>query len=123
MILDAEDTYTDFNLSGHNNDSFQRVYDTADNIINESFNTTRDQKDQMIGEDGEVEADEAWESMIKGGYSAIKLTGGSFALIYSVLYVTQDVLGFPPLFTTLALTVIVIAVVFGLIYMVFRFRG
>ena len=121
IITDADNNYNDFNLTAGENAEFAGVYAEAANIINETYNIAEGVKNETLG--GDVDEDESWDSMIKGGYSAIRLVTGSFGLTVSILREIQNVLGFPSYFIDVAFAVMVILVIFALIFLIFRFKG
>jgi len=121
IITDADNNYDDFNLTSDENAEFAGIYAEAGSLINETYNTAEGIKNETLG--GNVDEDESWDSMIKGGYSAIRLVTGSFGLTVSILREIQEVLGFPSYFIDVAFAIMVILVIFALIYLIFRFRG
>lgn len=123
MIVDTDNNYDDFNLTSDESSSFTNLQTRANEILNTTDEMTEEQKNEIIGSNGSVESDAAWESMIKGGYSAIKVTSGSFGLANDALGTVQEELKFPSYFKNAAFGIIVLLVVFALIYMVFRYKG
>ena len=121
MILDVEQNYDEFNMSSAENDSFAAIYSNAQDILDETYDTAEGVKNKTLG--GELDETTTWESMLTGGYSAIRLVTGSFGLITAVLTTISDEVGIPPYFITVAFTIVVILVIFGLIYLIFRFKG
>lgn len=121
MILDADDNYDDFNLSSAETDSFSAIYGDASEILNDTYELSEGVKNDTLG--GELDETSTWESMLTGGYSAIRLVAGSFGLITAILTTLSEEIGIPPYFITAAFTIMVIVIIFSLIYLIFRFRG
>lgn len=119
MSADVSDTY---NVS-MNDSSFNDVNEDASDILDEMYETSDSQKDKLIGEDGDVEESSAWESMITGAYSAVRLLSGSFSLVGGVLTSVSQEIGIPSYFVTAAITVVAILISFAIIYLLFRFKS
>ena len=114
MLNDMNTLYADegVNLS---DDDFTEVYDTMDDM----YDITNNAKDDTLG--GEVEEDESWSSMTKGAYSAVRLVSGSFKLFTDITNAIARKLGIPEFIITIAFIAFSISIIFGLVYMIFRF--
>jgi len=109
---------TNYDISTNATNEFNSTY----KMLNETYQLSQNMKEDVTG--GEVEGGEqSWESMVRGGYSAVRLIGNSFILVGSVLSDIMGVIGLPEEFHVFAMTAIVILVIFSIIYMVFRFKG
>ncbi len=114
MFEDMINTY-DINET---TDRFDDVY----NITGDLYDISQDMKNDTIS--GEVEgADQSWESLVKGAYSAITLVTGSFNLIGKIVDDVAEEIGVPPLFRKVAMTILLVAIIFAIIYLVFRFKN
>jgi len=99
-------------------DEFSNIY----NVSNEMYDISEDMRDKTL--DAETQgADESWESLVKGGYSAIRLVGGGFVLVGGFAAEIQKQLGIPPFIIDFGLIVLSILIISGIIFMVFRFKG
>lgn len=113
--IDTYDINTTITSEGAN---FSDVYDTIDS----TYNLSQDMKAQTL--EGDLEGgDESWESMAKGSYSAVRLIKNSFSLIGDILDAVARQIGIPSFFIKAAMTAIAIIIIFGIIYLVFRFKG
>ena len=90
-------------------------------IIEDMYNDTTDQKEDVFG--GDIEEDDALDSAIKGGTSALKLLTSPIRITSTIVGDVQEKIA-PAvdirLYFTTALTVVV---TFGLIYLFFRIRS
>lgn len=119
-ILWITDTSNNYNVN-MTDENFDAVFGNATQIIDESYDISQSVKDDTFG--GDVEQTLAWESMITGAYSAIRLVSRSFGLIGNTLMAVSTAVGIPPFFITAGLAIMVILVIFALIYLVFRFQN
>ena len=118
MVSDADSNYDQFNLTADENTTYATVYGLSNQIVNESYTISQDVKDQTLG--GEVSTTDTAESMLRGGFSAVRLIKNSFSLIGNMFTFVAKEVGVPAYFISLALTVIVISIVFALIYLIFK---
>jgi len=118
--LVINDIQTSYNTT-ITDDDFSTINAQANKILNDSYTISESAKDKTFG--GEVTEVTAWESMLTGAYSAISLVSGSFILVGDVLNSVARKVGIPPIFIAAAITLMVISVIFGLIYLIFRFKG
>ena len=92
------------------------------NIIDNVYDQAQEAKGKTM--DGATEGeDTTWESMVKGGYSAIRFVKESFALVGDIFDSIAKSMGIPTLFINVAMSILIIAIVFATIYLVFRFKN
>lgn len=116
MILnDLNNSYSDQNIN-LSDDDFGDVYNTID----EMYDVAENSKDDALG--GDITEEESWSSMTKGSYSAIRLITGSFKLFTDITNAIASKLGIPQFITQAAFIAFSITIVFGLIYMIFRYN-
>lgn len=113
-VGNLEDNY---NVS-MSDDKLGNISSQATTILASTYNISQGQKDQVMG--GEVSTEDSWSSMIKGGYSALRLITGSFSLVGNTIYAIASALNVPTFFITALLTILTIAIIFSIIYIVFR---
>ena len=112
-VIDTYDINTTTDDAGFNN-----VYNT----INETYDISMDMKNETL--DAETEGgDESWESLVKGGYGAVRLIRNSFVLANDMLHAISLHLGIPQFIVDVAIIAITICIIFAIIYLVFRFKG
>ena len=115
IIGDVVDTYDVVNASTSDfdgiNDTFVTILDVTEEIRNKTF-------------DVPVEGtDESWTSLVKGSYNALRKIPTLFTAAGSILKIIQEKVGIPPILFDMTITILVISVVFGIIHLVFRFKG
>lgn len=120
IISDVDNNYDEFNLSTSENDSFNTLNTKANSIVNDLYSDSKSINQKVSGEDGEVEDEDKWESMVKGAYSAVLLIPKSFGLIDATAGVIEGELGINPIFRLLLFTAIVFMVGITLVYLIFR---
>lgn len=113
IIADLNSNY-EFAGTNISTDEFSTVYDTTDEI----YNLSQDMKDSVIGT--EVEEDATEDSMFKGVYKTLRFVQNSFSLVGDIINAIAETIGIPSFFITLALAALAIAIVFALIYIIFR---
>lgn len=114
LIIGDINTNYDFAGTNISTDEFGDVYDTT----NEIYNLSQDMKDGVFGDD--IEEDDTADSMFKGGYKTIRFIRESFSLVGDIINAVSMELGSPSFFVTLALAGLTIAIVFGIIMIIFR---
>lgn len=106
----------DVNTTNDSGGSFSEVY----NLTDEMYDLSVDFKNETLA--AEIEGgDQSWESLIKGGYSALGLIPTSFKLVGNILNAISKELGIPRFFVDGAVIALIISIVFSVIYMLFRF--
>lgn len=114
-ILVFGNVINNYDVNVNNSELFGDVY----NKINETYELSQDMKNKTLG--AEVEgSDQSWESLIKGGYGATRIVKQSFELVGSILEAIIGKLGVPTMFFHAAMSALTIAIIFAVIYMVFR---
>lgn len=108
------DGYEAVNLS---DDDFGGVYDKIDEI----YGITNDAKNHTLYDDIEGGSD-SWESMTKGSYSALRLVSGTVPLFFNITTTVATKIGVPPFLVNVAYIAFLITIIFGIIYMIFRFK-
>ena len=121
-VLIVQDAVTEYELN-ITTDEFSDVYDTA----NDMYDIGKGMKEDVL--EGEIEGgDESWESMTKGGYSAISFFRSTFSIFGQILEALAKQLGFGDdenvsnIFTLTFTIILTILGIFAIIYMVFRFQ-
>lgn len=112
MVSDLSRNYDDVNMS---TEEFDGTFD----YIDEMFEITADAKEATL--DGDTSDTDSWESMTKGSYSAVRLVKGSFGLFSNVSGSVAAKLQIPLAFTKIAFIAFSIAIIFSIVYMIFRF--
>lgn len=113
IIGDLNNSYQGVGANVSTSD-FGDVYDTTDEL----YNISNDMKNSVLG--GDVDEDSTEDSMFKGAYKAVRFTRESFGLVGDIINSIANVLPIPAPFVALALTAIVILVIFAFIYLIFR---
>ena len=112
MITDINDNY-DLNVS---DDKFKGVYDKVDEV----YGIQQDAEEKTLG--AEIEGGtESWESMTTGSYSSVRLMTGTFPLFTNITYTIADELSIPPFIPKIAIFAFFITVIFGVVYLIFRY--
>jgi len=114
MIADLNSNYDDVNVS---DDKFAGVY----NKVDEVYGIQQDAGEKTLGAEIEQANDETWESMTKGSYSAVRLMSGTIPLFTNITSTIAMELGVPPIVPKVATIAFLITLIFGIIYMIFRF--
>lgn len=114
IIGNFNENYDDAMQSNISTSEFGSVYDTTDNI----YNLSQDMNDGIFG--SEVDEDATEDSMFKGVYKTLRFTQNSYSLVGDIIGAVATEVGIPRFFVTLALTALTIAIIFGLIYLIFR---
>lgn len=95
---------------------FGDTYDTIDDM----YNISQDQKSFVLG--AELDEDNIVDSSYKGTFGAVRLVKNTFKLFGNIVNDIADVLHVPTFFITFLMTAITIAVIFGIISVVLRFK-
>ena len=98
------------------NDSSQ--WENLTKVVNETYGISEDMDSNALG--GDIESDGILGSMLKGSYKALKSVRNTFSLFTGVIHVIADELNIPSFFVTTAITIMVLAVMFALIYLFMR---
>ncbi len=114
MITDMNDNYDDVNMS---DDKFGGVYEKVDEV----YGIQQDAQDDTLGGEIEQADDETFESMIKGSYSAVRLMTGTIPLFANITGTVASELGVPAFVPKIAIIAFMITLIFGLIFLIFRF--
>ena len=97
---------------------FSSAYDS----INETYDLSQDVKDETLDAETSGE-DESWESLVKGAYSGVRLVRNSFGLAYDMIHLIARQVGIPLFLVDAAIIALTVAILFAIIYLVFRFKG
>lgn len=113
MIADANNNYNlDLNES-----EYSEVYETID----ESYNLSQSMKESSVG--GEIDDSEAWESMTKGSYSAVRqVITTPVSLTGSIMQTLAIKLGINPVYVKAGLVILTLAVIFAIIALFMRYK-
>ena len=99
--------------------NFSAVY----NLINDTFNLSQEAKADTLYSDIEG-ADESWNSMLKGAYKAVKFVAvDAPPLLYAIIFHIFVALHLPPFLAHILVIGFWISILFGIIYLFFRFKG
>ena len=98
--------------------NFSSVYQKVDEI----YDTSQDVKEEALGTEI-VGGATAWDSMITGGYKAIKLVYNSFDIVGDIIDAVIRELGLPPFVGTYAVMALLFTLLFSVMFMIFRFKG
>lgn len=90
------------------------------NTIDKMYNISQDQSGAVIG--GGLESDDITESSYKGTLTAVRLVRGTFDLVGNMINDISNVLGIPTFFIKFALAALTVAVIFGIITIILRFK-
>ena len=113
---DAEgDTfYTFYNITVDESE-----FDLLPENISRIYGVSKDAKTDISEQDIEVAS--GWESMLTGGYSALKTFFTSFGIAGDIIMAVGKAIGIPSFFLEFAAICFMIIVIFTVIYMLFRF--
>lgn len=100
-----------------NTSDFDDTYD----VIDDMYDISEGMKDDTIA--AEVEGGEqTWEKMTKGPYEAVRLLKETFRLVGAIIHDLANTLDVPPQFFQFALVSLSFFVVFGVVYLVMRYK-
>jgi len=108
-------------MADHYDVEYESEFGTVYQTVKDTENLTKEQKEMVIG--GDIEEDDALDSAIKGGTSAVKLLTSPIRI---VTLIAEDIESEtkPALDISLYVKVtITILVIFSLIYLFFRIRS
>ena len=115
-VLMIADINSNYNTTIGNDENFNSTYTLSNRMLSETNKTTQDMQEKML--DSDVSTTDTISSMLKGGFSAIRLVKNSFGLVNSLLHNIASALDIPTFFVGAAFTIILILVVFTIIYLV-----
>ena len=115
-ISDVNHNYEGIIDNNISTSKFNSTYDTA----NTMYNLSQDQKDAVLG--GEVSETNFVDSSYKGAYTAIRMISGSFGLIGGIINAIAIELSIPGYMVAFAMAAITIAIIFGIISLILRFK-
>jgi len=117
MITDINNNYGSMGVN-ISDDDFTEVYDTSQDI----YEISAGAKEATL--EGEIEGGStSWESMIKGSYSALRLIRSSFTLFTNITNAVAKKIGIPEFIVSIAFTIFALLIIFGIIYMLFRYKS
>ena len=116
IIGDINSNYHDVMDENISTADFGDTYDTIDDM----YNISQDQKSFVLG--AELDEDNIVDSSYKGTFGAVRLVKNTFKLFGNIVNDIADVLHVPTFFITFLMTAITIAVIFGIISVVLRFK-
>ena len=111
------DMINNYNLNSSQDLASSEVFNITQNMYDETISM----KDETLAAELEGE-DQTWDSMIKGGYSAVRLIKNSFGLVGGLIGAVGKTFHIPEEITIVAIVAIVLTIIFGIIYLVFRFK-
>lgn len=110
LAIDANTIYgTDINASEYGGD-----YST----LNETYSIATGQKQQLFGDP--IDTQDTPNSLVSGGYSAIRLLGGSFSTVGTIVWSLITKYPIPTFFGSVAIIAFVGLVSWGILLLVFR---
>ena len=99
------------------------VNDTKFNLLPDNYSkiyeVSSEEKTAITEQD--IDVDTGWESMLTGGYSALKTFLKSFSIAGEIIMGVGLAIGIPVFFLEFAAICFMIVVIFTIIYMLFRF--
>ena len=115
MILDdIQENYPSTNVS---TDKFSGVYNKIDDITNIADVAQNKTLVENIDESN------AAESMIRGSYSGITMITGTIPLFMNITNTISQEIGVPPIVPKVAMIAFGIFIIFGIIYLIFRYKA
>lgn len=93
-------------------------FSDINNATQQLYDDSQSMKDSLIG--GEVDQQNTLDSMYLGSYRSMRLVTGSFGIVGNIINTVAVKIGIPAPFITIAFTALVIAMIFGIIYLIFR---
>jgi hypothetical protein len=95
-------------------DDFEEINTATQQLYGDS----QEMKDNLVG--GEVDQQNTLDSMYLGAYRSLRLVTGSFSIVGNIINTVAIKVGIPAPFVAIAFTALIIAVVFGILYIIFR---
>jgi hypothetical protein len=89
----------------------KKIYDDTTIIKNETIRADVEGSDQSI------------DSIVKGGYKAVKLVPDSISLINKIVNSIVKEIGIPTEFLLFFMSAVMITIIFAVIYLIFKFKG
>jgi len=130
FIHDVENSYSDENVSmgidEYINETYFITTDTrvdsneALELSNTSYKLGKDIQGRMF--DKEVDESDTESSLFIGAFSVIRLIPTSINLIGNVMNEIAKEVGIPPIFIQIGFSALVILVIFGIIFLIFRVK-
>jgi len=131
LVNDVEISYSDDNvnmeLDIYINDTYksatgnQITSDVKGFVGNESYDLSKDMQGRMF--DKEVDEEDTESSMFSGSFSVIRLITTPARLINSVINQVAIQLQIPPVFVQYGFAALIISMIFGVIFLIFRVKG
>lgn len=116
--LFVQDLNTNYGDSGVNisTSKFNSTYNNIDSM----YNVSQDMKNFTYG--NELSTSNIVDSSYQGAYSAVRVMFGTFGLVSAIIYDISITLGIPSVLVVFAIVALTISVIFGLIYIILRFK-
>ena len=105
-------------FNGTTGESSDSVFD----VIKDINKTTSELQGKIITDDEGFSAIAAVDALFGGAYTAVKLIGSSFSLVNAIIGQVSSTIGLPPFIGATIFIIMVLAVVFTIIYLMFRFK-
>lgn len=99
-----------------NQSSFATIYQNATKVLG----IADDQRGAVLDE--EVDASLSWEGLVLGSYKAIRFVKEGFSLTGQIFTQIAEDLDIPAYWVTIGMSALLVLVLFGLIYLIFRFK-
>ncbi len=131
FVHDVETSYSDDNvdmgLDQYINETYFTTTDTRvdsgedPQLSNTSYELGKDIQGRMF--DKEIDDTDTESSMFSGSFSVIRLIPTSINLIGNVMNQVANEIGIPEIFVQIGFSAIVIMVIFGIIFLIFRVKA
>lgn len=119
FVNDVEDSYEDEDIDMELDQYINDTY--TDATGNDSYDEAKSMQDRMFGK--EVDEEDTESSMFSGSFSVIRLITTPARLINSVMNQVADKLEIPAVFVQYGFAALIISMIFGVIYLIFRVKG
>ena len=116
IMADINTNYANIIDNNLSTSEFNATYNTVDTM----YNISESQKEDVFGTD--LSEDNVAETSYKGVFSAIRLVRNTFNLLGNIINDISKNIGIPSFFIKFGLTALSIAVLFGIISIVLRFK-
>lgn len=114
----VRDTYS-VSMTQDLDSNFTDVYD----VVDETYALSQELKNATLGAEVDEGATQPYESLVIGGFKSLKLISSSFGFTFNIVNSIIGEFGIPPIFGDVAVTAILVMVLFAIIYMIFKYKG
>jgi len=130
-ISDVETSYADDDVDMEIDVYINETFKTATNnpiekrgnasLSSDTYDLSKDMQGRMFGKEVDVEDTES--SMFSGSFSVIRLITSPIRLINSVINQVGEQIPIPPVFLQYGFAALIISIMFGVIYLIFRVKS